>query len=195
MDHARLRAALLCCVVTLASACGPQQSAGRASTVAGERRVADTASGSVSPAADRSDEPELTPASGTLVARGDGGECPMALAGARLTTLPTLGGTAFVFTTARESARDELRRRVLALRDAYAGAVAAPEDAAGLAASRQIAVHADYLDEPGGARLEIRAARSSDAERLRRSLRADATAMQDTQRCPVLEGAATDSTP
>jgi hypothetical protein len=188
MYHARLRVALTVGVVTLASACAEHQSAERPTSAAGQRRFVETTPGELSTqtGAD-SGEPELTPASGPRAARSSRvGPCPTQLPGATLTSLPTLGGTAFVFTTTRESARDELRQRVLVLRNGYVGAVAAPAAGVGLKTGKTIEVHADYLDEPNGARLEVRALHSSDADELRVRLRADAAAMQDEQRCPAL---------
>jgi len=182
MSHARLCVVLTVGVVTIASACAEHHSADRSTYAPNQRRFVET------PVSAESEDEVLTPASGVDTPRGlRTVDCPMQLPGATLTTMPALGGGALVFTTSRESAKDELRRRVLILRDAYVESVRAPATGLDTAAHKSIEVEADYVDEPSGARIEVRAVHSNDVDDLRQRLRADAAVMKDSQRCPALE--------
>ena len=108
---------------------------------------------------------------------------------ARLTSLPAMSGVTFLFTTNHEAARDELRRRALALHDAYArGLGPAPGVLNEPDANTNIETSVDYVDERDGARIEIRAIHQNDVDELRRRLRKDTTAMTDQRRCPALDG-------
>ncbi len=196
MSHARLCVVLTVGVVAIGSACAEHQSADRSTYAPSQRRFVETPI-----SAESGDDELLTPASGVDTPRGlSTVDCPMQVPGATLTTVPALGGGALVFTTSRESAKDELRRRVLILRDAYVESVRAPASGLDSAAHKSIEVDAQYVDEPSGARLEVRAVHSNDVDDLRQRLRADAAVMKDSQRCPALEptaakNAAIDSRP
>jgi hypothetical protein len=173
--------------VTLASACASRQSAD-ATTSAVER-------GSVSEVAITGEPPttgeeELTPASGRVEQGGAETDCPMQIPDARLSALPAMGGVTFLFTTKSQRSLDELRRRALALHDAYARGLSPPLAAASdPAAKTTIETSVDYVDERDGARIEVRAIHQNDVDELRKRLREDTTAMTDQRRCPALAGA------
>jgi len=184
-------------IVTFASACASRQSAD-APTSAVEPRSASEVTYTVepSPTAETSDEAEegqteeLTPASGRIEQGGAESDCPMQVGEARLSALPAMGGVTFLFTTKSHASLDELRRRVLALHDAYAlGLLPSAPAASHPAAKTTIETSVEYVDERDGARIEVRAIHQNDVAELRRRLRQDTMAMTDQRRCPALAGA------
>ena len=114
----------------------------------------------------------------------------MQIRDAKLSALPAMGGVTFLFTTTNQASLDELRRRALALHDAYARGLG-PNGAAATeqAAKTTIETSVEYVDERDGARIEVRAIHQNDVDELRRRLRRDTTAMTDQRHCPALGGA------
>jgi hypothetical protein len=185
--------------VTYASACASRQSADATPSAAEGRRVSEVAIAGEPPAtgdAGAADEAaadragELTPASGRVEQSGAEMDCPMQIRDARLSALPAMGGVTLLFTTQSPGSLDELRRRALALHDAYArGLSPIPAAASDPAAKTTIETSVDYVDERDGARIEVRAIHQNDVDELRKRLRQDTTAMTDQRRCPALAGA------
>jgi hypothetical protein len=215
MSHAGFRVVASVGIMTLASACASQQKADGSTTVVEHRSASETAPGPERPpvvtpgsgqdhgsgTADAQvsgrrpsvglpDSEILTPASRRSTERHFGGaDCPMQMPDTRLTTLPAMGGVTFIFTTANAAARDELRRRAIALGDAFNRGVASPAEAAtGPDPEATLQTNVEYLDEHDGAGIEVRAVHQNDIDELRRRLRMETTAMNDQRRCPALEG-------
>jgi hypothetical protein len=193
-------AVLLGTIVSFGCACASRQSAD-ATTPAVERRPVSEAAitgepqatgeaGATSEAAEGQGDQELTPASGRVEQSGAETDCPMQIRDARLSALPAMGGVTFLFTTKSQGSLDELRRRALALHDAYARGLSPTLAAASdPAAKTTIETSVDYVDERDGARIEVRAIHQNDVDELRERLREDTTAMTDQRRCPALAGA------
>src|SRR5687768_3507500 len=135
MSHAGFRVVASVGMVTLASACASRQT-GDAPASAVERAPVSTLANDEPPptsgvgATDESEAEALTPASGRIEQAEAASDCPMQIRDARLSALPAMGGVALLFTTKSQAVLDELRRRVLALHDAYAQGVV-PTPAAG----------------------------------------------------------------
>ena len=200
MSHAGFRVVASVGILTLASACASRRGADGSPTIVEHRSASETASGPEPPptttsgsgqdyASGTPDAEMLTPASGRAAERSlADADCPMQMPDTRLTTLPAMGGVTFIFTTANVGARDELRRRALALRDAFNRGVASAAETATGPDPEAIETNVEYLDERDGARIEVRAAHQNDIDELRRRLRGETTRMTDQRRCPALEG-------
>jgi hypothetical protein len=193
MRHAGVYALASVGIVTMASACASRHNADASAPIVESRSIEATnaslpASTAESGGASDSDD-ELTPASGPAERGEAASDCPMQMREAELSALPAMGGVAFVFTTQNPSALDELRRRALALHDAYVRGLRPAAGTANDPATRTaIETSVDYVDERDGARIEVRAIHQSDVDELRGRLQSDIKAMTDQRVCPALRG-------
>lgn len=104
-------------------------------------------------------------------------DCPMQVPQTTLATMPIDGGTAFVFST--PSAREEVRARATRLADDYEKQ----------AATEVPPMHAQEIDTPDGARVEIRAEWLKDTDRVREILQERAEKIRTSDSCPTLRAA------
>jgi hypothetical protein len=194
MRHAGVYALASVGIVTMASACASRHNADASAPNVESRTIEATntslPASTAEPGGAGDSDDDLTPASGAGEPRGEAaGDCPMQMREAELSALPAMGGVALVFTTHNPSALDELRRRALALHDAYVRglrpAAGTPNDPA---ARTAIETSVDYVDELDGARIEVRAIHQNDVDELRRRLQSDIRAMTDQRACPALGG-------
>jgi hypothetical protein len=199
MKHAGVYVVASVGLVTMACACASRQSGDGSKAVAHSRSSSEATntaasastaaeSGAVESGGAGESDDDLTPASGPRAPRVEpASDCPMQIRGARLSALPAMNGVALLFTTQNQPMLDELRRRALALHDAYARGVGPSAGTANDPTARaEIETSADYVDERDGARVEVRAIHQNDVDELRRRLRTDVRAMTDERVCPAL---------